>query len=261
MTTVTMTRSGAPVASPELAKIPFSRLLRVELGKTVGTRAARWLLAASVLAIVGGLAVALVFAHDIRQSRASYLSAAALGLTRVTPILLLMALTGEWSQRTAMVTFTQEPRRGRVLAAKALVGTGLAVLLAVLGCLAAQAAVLGARAGGRDVSADFGRDWPRIVGFLVFVVLISLVGMAFGALVHNTAAAIVAFFALGGLANLFSIGALRGIGHWVNTGQTYGWILEGRWSGHGAQMVVSSLLWIGLPLALGARRTLRREVR
>jgi len=248
-------------AAPELAPIPFERLLRVELLKTVGTRAARWLLVASVVSIVGGLGIALIFAHDIDQSRTSYLSAAALGLTRVTPILLLMAMTGEWSQRTAMVTFTQEPRRSRVVAAKATVGLGLAAALAVLGGLAAQAAVFAARAGGRHVSAGLAHDGPRIIGYVLFVVLISLVGMAFGALVQNTPAAIVAFFALGGLANLFSIGALSAVGDWVNTGVTFGWILEGKWSGHGAQMIVSALLWVGLPLALGTRRANRREIR
>lgn len=258
MTTTTPERSLAP-GSPQ--PIPFGRLLRVEAYKTVDTRAARWLLAASGVAILAGLGVALAFTHDITQSRTSYLSASALGLTRCTPILLLMALTGEWSQRTAMVTFTQEPRRLRVLAAKVLAGVCLACVLAVAGWVATEVTVAVARASGRHVTSDLGHDWPRLIGYATFVLLISLIGVAFGALVQNTAAAIVSFFAVGGLANLFSVGALRKVGHWVNTGETYGWVLQGEWGGHGAQIAVSSLLWIGVPLVFGAWRTVRREVR
>ena len=36
------------------------------------------------------------------------------------PILGIMAATAEWTQRTGLVTFTLEPRRGRVVLAKAL---------------------------------------------------------------------------------------------------------------------------------------------
>src|SRR5262249_29204544 len=57
------------------------------------------------------------------------------------------------------------------------------------------------------------------------------------------------------------IPALEKVGSWVNTGQTYGWMIEGKWGGHGAQIATSTLLWVALPLTLGLVRTLRREVR
>ena len=95
----------------------------------------------------------------------------------------------------------------------------------------------------------------------MFVLLTTTIGIAFGALLHNTAASIVTFFALGGAFSLLMIPALQDAGRWVNTGQTYGWVLEGQWAGHGGQIVTSTLLWIALPLALGLVRTLRRDVR
>jgi hypothetical protein len=49
-------------------------------------------------------------------------------------------------------------------------------------------------------------------------------------------------------------------GRWINTGQSYGWLLYGQWADHGGQIAVSSLLWIALPLALGLIRTMRRDV-
>jgi hypothetical protein len=38
-------------------------------------------------------------------------------------------------------------------------------------------------------------------------------------------------------------------------------VLNGQWSGHGAQIATSTVLWIVLPLMFGVVRTLRREVR
>ena len=171
----------------------------------------------------------------------------------------MLTMTAEWSQRTAMTTFTQEPRRGRILAAKILTGQAVSLAGAGFAFLAAQAAVLAANATGRGITT--GRDWPELAGFIAFILLTGTIGIAFGALLHNTAVAIVSYFALGGVFNLLMIPALQAAGRWVNTGQTYGWVLNGQWAGHGAQIAVSSLLWIALPLALGLIRTMRRDVR
>ena len=116
-----------------------------------------------------------------------------------------------------------------------------------------------ARAAGRHIAP--GRDWPQVAGFAAFVLLTGAIGIAFGALLHNTAVAVVTYFALGSALNLLMIPALQGAGNWINTGQTYGWMLYGQWAGHGPQIVVSTLLWVAMPLALGLIRTLRREVR
>src|SRR3984957_5789447 len=108
--------------------IPFGTLVRAELRKTVDVRAARWMLFATALLAAGAEAVPLVFPHNVTQDRASYLTWAALGVSRLLPLVLLMAMTAEWSQRTAMNTFTLEPRRGRVLAAKVLAGLPITVV-------------------------------------------------------------------------------------------------------------------------------------
>ncbi len=254
---MTTTIRALPTAAQSLP-IPFRRLLRAEWRKTICTRAIRWLLAATAVITIGALAVPLLFPHDITQSRASYLIWAALGLSRLLPVALMLTLTAEWSQRTAMTTFTQEPRRGRVLAAKILTGQAVSLVGAGFAFLAAQAVVLAANAAGRGITT--GWDWPKLAGFIAFILLTGTIGIAFGALLHNTAVAIVSYFALGGVFNLLMIPALQAAGRWVNTGQTYALVLKGQWAGHGAQIAVSSLLWIALPLALGLIRTMRRDV-
>jgi ABC-2 type transport system permease protein len=239
--------------------IPFSTLVCAELRKTVDVRAARWLLFTAALLAAGAEAVPLVFPHNVTQDRASYLTWAALGVSRLLPLVLLMAMTAEWSQRTATTTFTLEPRRGRVLAAKTAAGLIISVIAGLFAFAVATVAVLVASHAGRPVAG--GWNWSQLAGFALFVVLTSAVGMAIGAALHNTAAAIVSYFVLAGLFSLLMIPALEKAGDWINTGQTFGWMLTGDWSGHAAQITVSAALWIALPLAVGAIRTVRREVR
>jgi ABC-2 type transport system permease protein len=234
--------------------IPFRNLLAAELRKTVSTRAAKALLAAALGLTVAAAAVPLIFTHDVTQDRASYLTWAALGLSRLLPIVLLMAMTAEWSQRTALTTFTLEPRRGRVLTAK--IAAGL-IITAACGLFAFAAGEVTAGVAGHVTG---GQDWTELLGFALFIMATSAIGIAVGAALHNTAAAIVTYFAVGAAANLLMIPALEHAGQWVNTGETFGWMLAGQWSGHAAQVAASAALWIAFPLAVGAVRIIRREV-
>jgi hypothetical protein len=238
--------------------IAFSDLLRAELRKTTSVRAARWLLAGTALLAVAAEAVPVIFTHDVTQNRASFLTWSALGLTRLLPIVLILAMTAEWSQRTALTTFTLEPRRHRVLAAKTGAGLVLATACGVFAFAAATVSVIAVRAAGHHVAV--GWNWAELGGFALFVLATSAIGIALGAALHSTPAAIVTYFALGAAFNLLMIPALAKAGQWVNTGQTFGWMLAGQWSGHTAQIAVSAALWILLPLTIGTVRTVRRDI-
>ena len=248
---------SAPPA--QFAPVPFTALLRAEGRKATSTRAARWLLAAIAVITIGGLAIPLTFPDQVTQSWASYLTWAGLGLSRLLPIVLMLAMTAEWSQRTALTTFTQEPRRGRVLAAKIVTGLGISLVGAAYALGVTELVITVARAAGRHIAS--GLSWSQLVGFVVFVLLTSAIGIAFGALLHNTAVAIVTYVALAGAFSLLMIPALQAAGDWLNTGQTYSWLLDGRWAGHAGQIATSTLLSVVLPLAAGIVRTQRREVR
>jgi len=238
--------------------IPFASLFRAECRKAADTRAARWLLAATVLLALAAEAVPLAFPRDVTQDRASFLTWAALGLTRLLPIALMLAMTAEWSQRTALATFTLEPRRGRVVAAKVLAGLTLSVIGGSIAFGIAQAAVAVARAGGRHPAG--GWSWPELLGFTAFVLLTSGIGMAIGSALHNTGAAIVTYFALAAVTSLLLIPAVQSAGSWVDTGQAFGWMLTGQWSGHGPQIASCAAIWIVVPLAIGTIRTIRRDI-
>ena len=261
MTSTTMTRSirtnhqQSPAAT--VAGIPFGRLFRGEWGKATDTRAARWLLALVAASTVALLLVPLLAPASTDQSYTGYLRFAAMGLTILLPVVSILTLTSEWSQRTVLTTFTQEPRRIRVVTAKVTVSLLLAGGAAVFGGLVTVAGLAVAAISGRQLDANL--DAGIVVGYLLYVVLNVLAGAALGALVHNSAAAIALFFALpAGFALLGQ--AWRPIAEWIDSTTTFDWLLKGQWSGHTVQILVTVVLWVAVPLSVGLARTVRREI-
>ena len=215
----------------------------MEWRKTTGTRAARWVLLAAGLVTIGGLAIPLSLPGDIDQTLAEYVFFAGTGLAILLPVVLILSITSEWSQRTALATFTQEPRRLRVLSAKFLVG----VLLTVGGVVFAAALA----AAGLLLSAGIGREvvwtisWQAVVAVLAFSVLNVGLGMAFGALLHNTAAAIVLFYLLGVVWSLLgAIEPLQRIADWLDPNRALAAIQEADWGGRWPEIVTALTLWI-----------------
>jgi ABC-2 type transport system permease protein len=261
MTSTTMTRpvSRGKAASPTatFTGIPFGRVVWVEWGKATETRAARWLLAAVAASTVGLMLAPILAPSSIDQTYTSYLSFAAMGLSILLPVVAILTLTSEWSQRTVLTTFTQEPRRMRIVTAKIVVSLMLGAGAAVFGGLVTAAGLAGAAASGRTLDANL--DAGLVIAFVLYVLLNIMTGVALGALVHNSAAAIVASFVLPiGFALLGQASQL--VTDWLDYTTAFNWLLNGEWSGHLAQIVVAVGLWVAAPLAIGLVRTVRREI-
>src|SRR6478752_9179918 len=130
---------------------PFSRLLRVELRKTWDTRAGLWLLVCTALltAAVMVIQLVVVIVQDLVVSYNDFLTSTNFSIALLLPVIGILLLTSEWSQRTAMVTFSLEPRRPHVIAAKLVVGIGLAVVAVIIALVLASIcnAVYGALSG------------------------------------------------------------------------------------------------------------------
>jgi ABC-2 type transport system permease protein len=249
---------GAETAPPSgLRPIPFPRLVRAEWAKATDTRAARWLLALVALSTAGTLLAPVLAPTSFDQTHTSYLRVAALALSILLPVVAILMLTGEWSQRSVFTTFTQEPRRIRVvnakLAASLVLGGGAAVFGGAL-----TAAGLGlASASGRAVEADLTAG--AIIGYLLFVLLNVLAGVALGALLQSSATAIAASFALPAAFALLGA-ASKLVAEWIDMSTTFNWVLENEWGGHVPQISVSVLSWVAVPLAAGVVRTMRRDI-
>ena len=96
------------------------------------------------------------------------------------PVLGVLSVTSEWSQRTAMTTFALVPGRGRVVGAKLLAGAVAAVLAVVAGlAFATLANLVGMALGG---AGDWNVTATSIAMAVLFQLLNVLMGAAFGLL-------------------------------------------------------------------------------
>ena len=250
----TLDLSGTP-------RIPFARLVRVELRKLADTRSGKWLLIA--IGVITLLIITAVFltADPSERTFLNFMGATATPQGFLLPVLGILLVTSEWNQRTALVTFTLMPVRVRVIFAKvcaALIAGLAAIVLAV--AVAALATVAG---GAEDAWANIGFDDLGKFGLLQATGVLQ--GLAFGLLFLNSAAAIVVYFvvpiAFSIVANLW--GALKDIAPWVDLGTSQQPLFSGvnltgeQW----AQVATSTALWVLLPFLLGLVRVLRAEVK
>jgi ABC-2 type transport system permease protein len=97
------------------AGTPLPRLALVEGRKMLDTRAGRWF-----LAVTGLLAVTVALAAQLSADQAQLidgLRSVGASVATITPVLGILLVSSEWSQRTALITFALVPRRERVIAA------------------------------------------------------------------------------------------------------------------------------------------------
>ncbi|MEO8688079.1 MAG: ABC transporter permease [Solirubrobacteraceae bacterium] len=241
----------APDARPSL-----SRLTAVELRKMTDTRAGRWLLFVVALGAVAGLAGTLLSSHPTDHTMARFFTICGLAPAILLPVVGILAVTGEWTQRTALTTFALVPARRRVVAGKLLAGCALA-LAAVVVCLL-LAATGNAIAGGR-----WNLDAARLAGGTAYMLISMLAGLALGLLLMQSAPAIVVYFVVPMAVGMFVevIPSLRGPSQWFELGQATTPLGDGSMAaGDWPRLAVALAIWIGIPLAAGLLRLRRREL-
>src|SRR3954449_4297945 len=118
MTATTVDR--APRARVLADPVPLSRVTAVELRKMFDTRSGFWLMASIVISALIATIALIVFAPDDELTYASFGKAIAYPMLVILPMIALLSVTGEWSQRSGLTTFTLVPSRGRVFVAKGL---------------------------------------------------------------------------------------------------------------------------------------------
>jgi hypothetical protein len=266
----------APVAASTLdisqtRAIPFWRLVLVELRKSYNTRAGFWLLFTIGLLITLLQVVQLIafLAQDYATSFTDFTGNVWIVSLVLVPMLPILLVTTEWSQRTAVVTFAIEPQRARVILAKLTV----AVLLA-LAAVALMLAVATACTALADVLKPDLTEWSVdttfvFVGAPLTVLTTTVFGFAVACMFLNTPAAIVLFlvswFASVGIFAAIAalIPAFEDLLPWVTLQINVLVLADGLPSdaadwGH---LLVSMGLWIALPLGVGMWRILNAEVK
>ena len=258
-----MTTLYAPTPAPmPVAPSPLARLTRVELRKATDTRSGRWLLALIAVIAVTGALVAALTGSDSDHTLRGILGVTAQVTVILLPVLGVLLVTSEWSQHSALTTFTLVPRRSRVVAAKA----AAAVLLAAgatVACVAIAAVVTALVAHGAGPHGVWTGAGPAIGQVLLFEVLNALLGVAFGLAFRSNAVAIVTYFALptGWAILTGTVSALAGVGHWLDPSSTWIHLAGGTLTGATwAHVAATAGMWIVLPAAVGLWRVIRQPV-
>ena len=253
-----------PVARP----IPTTRLVKIELRKMFNTRSGFWMLISiGVLSPISAGSL-LVFGLNSDVTYQNFVRASGFPMSVILPIIAILAVTGEWSQRSGHTTFTLVPSRERVIGAKA-----IATLLVGLGAVSVAFAVgaLGNVAGSALAGVD--TVWDISLFMAPQMVLYNLVGMAFGfalgVVLRNSAAAIVGYFVAslvvpGILALLAQVRSwFEDLQPWIDWNYTQVALLEGatntgkEW----AMLGSTTMIWIVIPLVVGLLFLRRSEVK
>ena len=251
---MTLDISGTP-------RVGFTTLIRTELRKSYNTRAGLWLLLGIALITLAIIVIFTFAADSDERTIGNYFFVTGAPQGFVLPVLGILLVTSEWGQRTTLTTFTLEPSRMRVIWAKVVAALILGVVAIVLAiALAALATVL---FGGDDRWEDGGLRLFANIGVIQLQGI--LLGVAFGLVLLNSAAAIVLNFvlplAVTIVANLVS--ALSDSKAWfdISTAQEPLFGDGTLTSTQVQQLVVTSIIWIVLPFVAGLVRVSRAEVK
>ncbi|BCY07856.1 ABC transporter permease [Actinoplanes sp. L3-i22] len=258
---MTTRTESTPTATALPTSLPLPRLTWVELRKLADTRAGLWLLLIIGLATAGTSAIILGWSSDEEMTFGGFYAFGLLPSAVLLPVLGVLSVTSEWSQRTALSTFTLVPARGRVMIAKIAAGVLIAVAAtAATALISAVANLIGAAIGGDGAwRVDGSLLWQGLLLQVIFV----LMGIAFGALLLSTPLAIVLYFALPMVWSVLGsvIKGLQSTAGWLDINVTTTPLSEADMtSGEYARLGVSVAVWVLLPLAVGVVRVLRREV-
>lgn len=241
------------------APIPFHRLVAIETRKLFDTTTNK-ILALAVIAITVGLIVVrgIVAGPDLQR----LFGTSTIAYATVLPVLGILSVTSEWSHRTALTTFTLEPRRARVLLAKCVPPLLTAVAATVFALLVALPTTA-ITAQVQDVAPIWNLELLPTLGRGATNVLLVAVGLGLGMLLLNAPAAIVIVlstvmgWSIVGLMGSFG----RTLREWLDISSTTGPLAHADMgAGDLARLAVSVAFWIIIPITVGIVRVQRKEV-
>ena len=259
MSTTTLTAPIRMNTAGVHARPRLGRLVAVELRKMVDTRAGFWLQVAMAALTVVVVVVRLLVGDAEHHTFQSVLDVGLQPAAVLLPVLGILLVTSEWSQRTGLITFTLIPVRSRVLGAKLIASLLLAVAMLAMSVAIVAAGVLISSPGVEGTWSDAA---PLIVQSAVNLTTGMIIGVALGAILLAPTPAIVLHFALPtSLWAVLSLSVFSGIAPWVDNARALGQVTEHVMSAtQWAHVGTSLAIWMVLPLLIGARRITRREI-
>jgi hypothetical protein len=248
----------AAVATPAPAR-PVGRTgpspsgaVALEVRTSLSTRSGLALVVSAVLLAPAAMAIATQSAGAPLDNVLGPLVVTGLLSALVLVALGVLSTAGEWTHGTVQTTFLLEPRRGRVLATKAL---AVALMGAVVAAVAAGISALVVLAFEPSATWD---GAGRAIGMVAVAgAVFALIGAGVGAAVGNTPGALTGIYLLDlGLLPVLQI-AKPGLADAIDPGNA---ILEIAQGTSQAQSVTILAVWLGVTLVAGAVMTRRRAI-
>ena len=272
MTTTTATTDApAPALATrtrrEVPRIPTSRVIGVELRKMFDTRSGFWLMASIGILAVLATGATILFAPDEAQTYEAFASAIGFPMAVVLPMVAILSVTSEWSQRSGLTTFTLVPGRGRVIWAKAVgaIGIGVVSMFLALG-IGALGNVVGTAISGAPTVWDV--QVSEFANIVLANVLGMMVGFMLGIVIRSSPGAILGYFVYSlVLPTVFAMLAafqdwFRDLQPWVDFNFAQTRLFDESLTGEmWAQLGVAGLIWLVLPLTVGLVLLRRSEVK
>lgn len=111
--TTTTTTEYVRKPRTDVRRVPLSRLPQVELRKMFDTRSGFWLMASIVIVALLATVGVILFAPDSELAYSTYAQAIRFPVAVILPLIAILSITSEWSQRSGLTTFTLVPHRSR----------------------------------------------------------------------------------------------------------------------------------------------------
>jgi hypothetical protein len=250
-------------------RMPLARVTRVELRKMFNTRSGFWLIASiaiSALLATGGV---ILWAADDQLTYSTFATAIRFPVVIILPLIAILAVTSEWSQRTGLTTFTLIPHRSRIITAKAISSVIIAVAaMALTFAVGALGNLLSAAVTGTALVWDV--TVTQCLYYALGMVLSLLIGFMLGVLIRSSTGAIVAYFVLTFvLPTIFGLLAesqqwFHDLQPWVDIqfAQSGLFVFDQALTGEQwANIAVTGVTWLLAPLAIGLAFVMRAEVK
>jgi hypothetical protein len=248
-------------------RIPSTRIVGVELRKMFDTRSGFWMLMSIAITATLATGAVILWAPDSEITYDNFAAAIGFPMSVILPMLAILSITSEWTQRSGLSTFTLIPHRGRVISAKAVatvvVGVGSMIVAMAIGALGK---ILGSTITG--VSTTWDVSFQTLCLIVLGNVLGMMLGFTLGVVIRNSAGAIVGYFVtmlvLPGLSELLAANAawFRDAQPWVDFPFARGELFEGGMAASDwAHLATTTGIWVVVPLAIGLRLLLRSEVK
>jgi ABC-2 type transport system permease protein len=247
--------------------VRLSRVVNVELRKMFDTRSGFWLMMSILIVAVLTTIGIIAFAPDADITYYTFAKAIGFPMTVVLPMIALLSITGEWSQRSGLTTFTLVPHRSRVIMAKVACSVGVAIASMLFAfAIGAVGNVVGTAIAGTDMVWDvsLAEGGNIVLGSLLCL----LTGTMLGMLIRSSAGALVTFFVYAFLLPTVA-GVLassqqwfQDLRPWVDLNLAEGALFSGTLtSQQWANVAVTAGTWIILPALVGLRLVMKSEVK